>query len=45
MNNTKCELGMKHQINPSDWNVAKGCAQRKWDELRRLNSYLEEVRA
>ncbi|OMP75494.1 phage integrase SAM-like domain-containing protein [[Flexibacter] sp. ATCC 35208] len=45
VNKTKCELGMKQQINPSDWNEAKGCAKSKSDELRRFNSYLEEVRA
>ncbi|RFM31847.1 hypothetical protein DXN04_27190 [Chitinophaga silvisoli] len=45
VNKTKCELGMKQQINPSDWNEAKGCAKNKSDELRRFSRYLEVVRA
>lgn len=36
---------MKQQINPSDWNEARGCAKSKSDELRRFSRYLEEVRA
>src|SRR5580658_7999168 len=45
VNGTRCELGLKRTIDPSDWNIAKGVAKPKNPALKQLNSLLEEVRA
>ena len=44
VNRTRAELGIKQSISKSDWNEAKGIARPKNDELKQLNTYLEEVR-
>lgn len=45
VNSTRCELGLKQAIDKDDWNSAKGAAKPKNHELKKLNNYLEEVRA
>jgi Arm DNA-binding domain len=45
VNSTRCELGLKQAIDKNDWNSAKGAAKPKTHELKKLNNYLEEVRA
>ena len=45
VNSTRCELGLKQAIEKDDWNSAKGVAKPKTHELKKLNNYLEEVRA
>jgi site-specific recombinase XerD len=45
VNGTRCELALKHSIDPGDWNAAKGSAKPKTPGLKQLNSLLEEVRA
>src|SRR4030095_9855008 len=44
VNKTRCELSPKHYLHKKDWNDAKGTAKPKNEELKQLNSYLEEVR-
>ena len=44
VNQKRCELALKRLISSADWNSSKGLAKPKTDELRRLNSYLEQVR-
>lgn len=41
---TRSEVTIKQSIEKSYWNFDKGMAKPKNDELRQLNSYLEEVR-
>lgn len=45
VNGTRNELFLKSSISPSDWNPAKGLAKGNTDAKKRLNSYLEQVRA
>jgi len=44
INKTRCELSLKCYVLNEDWNTAKGAAKPKTEELKTLNSYLEEVR-
>ena len=44
VNKTRCELSLKHYLPKNDWNEIKGIAKPKNEELKQLNSYLEEVR-
>jgi hypothetical protein len=44
VNKTRCELSLKHYLHKKDWNEIKGIAKPKNEELKQLNSYLEEVR-
>ncbi|SRR6266498_4814626 len=44
VNKTRCELSLKQYLYKKDWNEAKGIARPKNEELKQLNSYLEEVR-
>ena len=45
VNGTRCELGLKLNIERNDWNSAKGAARPKNTAMRQLNSFLEEIRA
>jgi len=45
VNKSRCELALKCLLPKEDWNSMKGKAKSKNEELRQLNSYLEEVRA
>ncbi len=45
VNGTRNELFLKSSISPGDWNPAKGLAKGNTDAKKRLNSYLEQVRA
>ena len=44
VNKTRSELSLKHSLPKKDWNEIKGIARPKNEELKQLNSYLEEVR-
>jgi site-specific recombinase XerD len=44
INKTRCELSLKHSLHKNDWNEIKGIAKPKNEELKQLNSFLEEVR-
>jgi len=44
INKTRCELSLKHSLHKNDWNEIKGFAKPKNEELKQLNSFLEEVR-
>ena len=44
VNKTKCELALKCHISKEDWNSVRGVAKPGNEELKLLNSYLEEVR-
>ena len=44
VNRTKCELALKCHIRKEDWNCVRGAAKTGNEELKLLNSYLEEVR-
>ena len=44
VNKTRCELSLKHCLHKKDWSLIKGIAKPKNDELKQLNSFLEEVR-
>src|SRR5882672_12315117 len=44
VNKTRCELSLKYYLHKNDWNEIKGIAKAKNEELKQLNSYLEEVR-
>jgi site-specific recombinase XerD len=44
VNKTKCELALKCHIRKEDWNSVRGAAKTGNEELKLLNSYLEEVR-
>ena len=45
VNGSRCELALKQIINKNDWNTEKGAARPKTPALKKLNTYLEEVRA
>src|ERR1700744_1850658 len=45
VNKSRCELALKSHLFKEDWNIAKGAAKPKNQELKALNSYLEEVRS
>lgn len=45
VNGSRCELALKRNLAKKDWNTEKGAARPSTPELKRLNSYLEEVRA
>ena len=40
----RAEFSLKRNINPVNWNQAKGCAKGNKEEFRSLNNYLEQVR-
>ncbi len=44
INKSRCELALKYLIKREDWNGIRGEAKSKSDELKVLNSYLEETR-
>ena len=44
VNQKRCELALKRTISSNDWNGVKGLAKPKTDELRKLNSHLEQIR-
>lgn len=41
----RVEVSLKKFINPVNWNDAKGSAKGKSDEIRNLNTYLEQIRS
>jgi hypothetical protein len=41
---TRCELSLKYYLLKNDWNDIKGIAKPRNEELKQLNSYLEEIR-
>jgi len=45
VNGSRCELALKQVIDKNDWNSEKGAARPKTPALKKLNTYLEEVRA
>jgi len=45
VNKSRCELALKSYLYKDDWNTMKGAAKPKSQELKELNSYLEEVRS
>ena len=45
VNKSRCELALKCYLKKEDWNAARGLARPKNDELKQLNTYLEDVRA
>lgn len=45
VNGSRCELALKQIIEKKNWNTDKGAARPTTPALKRLNSYLEEVRA
>jgi site-specific recombinase XerD len=44
VNKTRCELSLRQYLHKKDWNEIKGIAKPKNEELKQLNSHLEEVR-
>lgn len=44
VNKTRCEVSLKCDVNPAEWNHDRGAARPKTETLKQLNSYLEEVR-
>jgi site-specific recombinase XerD len=44
VNKSRCELSLKARLRKEDWNSFKGEAKPKNEELKILNSYLEETR-
>ena len=44
VNKTKCELALKCQVRKEDWNIVRGSAKLVNEDLRLINSYLEEGR-
>ena|GEM_PF-19144 len=44
VNKTRCELSLKQYLYKKDWSEIKGIAKPKNEELKQLNSYLEEIR-
>src|ERR1700688_3953495 len=44
VNKTKCELALKCHVKKEEWNVVRGAAKPVNEDLRLINSYLEEVR-
>src|SRR5712664_1056632 len=45
VNKSRCELALKSYLDTNDWITMKGAAKPKNQELKELNSYLEEVRS
>ena len=45
VNKSRCELALKCYLKKEDWNTARGLAKSKNEELKKLNTYLEDVRA
>lgn len=43
VNKTRCELSLKYYVKEEDWNAAKGAAKPKNEEMKKMNSYLEET--
>ncbi len=44
VNKTRCELSLKYCLHKKDWNDARGIAKPRNEELKQVNSYLEEIR-
>lgn len=44
VNKSRSEVALKRQVALADWNDARGQARPKNDELRKLNSHLEQLR-
>jgi site-specific recombinase XerD len=44
VNKSRSEVALKRQVAASDWSEAKGMAKPKNDELRKLNTHLEQLR-
>lgn len=44
VNKSRSEVALKRQVDAADWNSSKGLAKPKNDNLKTLNSYLEQVR-
>jgi site-specific recombinase XerD len=44
VNKSRSEIALKRNVSASDWNEAKGLAKLKNDDLRSLNSHLEQLR-
>jgi site-specific recombinase XerD len=44
VNKSRSEVALKRQVALADWNDARGQARPKNDELRRLNTHLEQLR-
>jgi hypothetical protein len=44
VNKSRSEVALKRQVAAGDWNEAKGLARPKNDDLRKLNSHLEQLR-
>lgn len=45
VNGRRVEVSLKRFIHPDNWNDTKGSAKGKSDEIRSLNTYLEQVRS
>lgn len=41
----RVEVSLKRFIHPDNWNDAKGSAKGKSEEIRNLNTYLEQIRS
>jgi len=41
----RVEVSLKKFINPDNWSDAKGSAKGKSEEIRNLNTYLEQIRS
>jgi hypothetical protein len=44
VNSSRAELSLKSLVYYEDWNLSKGMAKPKNQELKLLNNYLEDVR-
>jgi site-specific recombinase XerD len=44
VNKSRSEVALKRQVAASDWSEAKGLARPKNDDLRKLNTHLEQLR-
>jgi hypothetical protein len=45
VNKSRCELALKYYLTKEDWNTGKGVIKPRNEELKKLNNYLEGVRA
>jgi len=45
VNKSRCELALKCHVRKEDWNMGKGAPKPRNEELKQLNSYLEEIRS
>jgi hypothetical protein len=45
VNKSRCELALKCHVRKEDWNMGKGASKPRNEELKQLNSYLEEIRS